>query len=145
MLQAVSWMDAKTRMDAIKKAQALKLFIGYQNELEEWLLSLDVELDDLEIEPNNFLSNILRMEVFQTDYLFSTLHHLVHSTESNTLLNPTAVNAYNMFTENAILLPAAILQDRFFSVDKPNYLNYAAVGSLIGHEITHGIYYMQIH
>lgn len=34
--------------------------------------------------------------------------------------------------------PAAILQDRFFSANRPRYMNYAAIGSIIGHEITHG-------
>lgn len=33
---------------------------------------------------------------------------------------------------------AAIFQNRFFSVDRPNYMNYAAIGQLIGHTITHG-------
>lgn len=38
------------------------------------------------------------------------------------------------FTE----FPAAILQDRFFSAERPRYMNYASIGSIIGHEITHG-------
>lgn len=37
------------------------------------------------------------------------------------------------------MFPAAILQDRFFSIDRPNFVNYASIGSLIGHEITHGL------
>lgn len=37
-----------------------------------------------------------------------------------------------------IEFPAAILQDQFFSSVGPNYLNYASIGYLIGHEITHG-------
>lgn len=34
--------------------------------------------------------------------------------------------------------PAAILQDRYFSAERPRYMNYASIGSIIGHEITHG-------
>lgn len=36
------------------------------------------------------------------------------------------------------VFPAAILQDRYFSADRPRYMNYASIGSIIGHEMTHG-------
>lgn len=102
VIQAVSWMDRETRERAIDKARALKVHVGYQNELEEWLLSQEDEYKELEIEPNDLLANILRMGIYDNDYLFSLLHEPIYRNESNTLLNPAEVLAQYVFTENAI-------------------------------------------
>lgn len=37
-----------------------------------------------------------------------------------------------------IVIPAAVLQGRLFAVDRPNYINFASIGTIIGHELNHG-------
>lgn len=102
MIQAVSWMDEETRKRAIEKAKALNIHVGYQNGLEDWLASLEDEYNQFDIAPNKFLTNMLRIELYETDYLFGLLREPVYTNDSDILLNPTDVNAHNVFTENAI-------------------------------------------
>lgn len=43
--------------------------------------------------------------------------------------------------ENQFLeFPAGILQEDYFKADRPRYLNYGAIGSVIGHEITRKVW-----
>lgn len=43
-----------------------------------------------------------------------------------------------MFFFSFVEIPAGFLRGPFFHKNRPNYLNYGAIGSIIGHEITHG-------
>ena len=51
---------------------------------------------------------------------------------------PQTVNAYYFAPANEIVFPAAILQPPFFYPAADPAVNYRVVGSVIGHEMTHG-------
>ena len=53
-------------------------------------------------------------------------------------MSPPTVNAYYNPQNNEIVFPAGILQPPFFDPDADDALNYGGMGSVIGHEMTHG-------
>ena len=53
-------------------------------------------------------------------------------------MTPQTVNAYNGGLENKIVFPAGILQAPYFDPKADAAVNYGAIGSVIGHEISHG-------
>ena len=53
-------------------------------------------------------------------------------------MTPQTINAYYNPFQNEIVFPAAILQPPFFDPQADDALNYGAIGSVIGHEMTHG-------
>ena len=52
-------------------------------------------------------------------------------------MTPQTVNAVNLPLQNALNFPAAILNPPFFDADGDPARNYGAIGSVIGHEISH--------
>jgi predicted metalloendopeptidase len=53
-------------------------------------------------------------------------------------MTPPTVNAYYNPQLNEIVFPAGILQPPFFDFQADDAFNYGGIGSVIGHEMTHG-------
>jgi len=53
-------------------------------------------------------------------------------------MSPPTVNAYYNPTSNEITFPAGIMQPPFYFSGADDAVNYAAIGAVIGHELTHG-------
>ncbi|KAK5647015.1 hypothetical protein RI129_005479 [Pyrocoelia pectoralis] len=137
ILKKVEWMDNVTRKHALEKAAAMTAHIAYPDELlsdkklEEFYGKLDFTSD-------HYLKTILSLTLFGTEYSFKRLPLPVNKTDWVTHGRPSVVNAFYSSIENSIQFPAGILQGVFFSNDRPRYMNYGAIGFVIGHEITHG-------
>jgi len=54
------------------------------------------------------------------------------------VMSPPTLNAYYNPQNNEIVFPAGILQPPFFDPEADDALNYGGIGSVIGHEMTHG-------
>ncbi|CAJ0607825.1 unnamed protein product [Cylicocyclus nassatus] len=97
---------------------------------------LDKAYDGLNLNDDDSYSEVLeKMGRYTIKFIFKRLMEPVDRSEYG--FNSAAVNAY-YDTANSIKLPAAILQAPFFHHTFPRAFNYGGIGSIIGHEITHG-------
>ncbi|XP_072930429.1 neprilysin-2 [Epargyreus clarus] len=136
-LNEVEWMDDKTRRAALDKADSMAAHIAYPPEMLD-----DKKLTEfysgLEMSSDKLMESVLNLTLFGTEFLFSKLRQPVNKTDWVTHGRPAVVNAFYSSIENSIQFPAGILQGAFFSAKRPAYMNYGAIGFVIGHEITHG-------
>ncbi|MCX6790124.1 MAG: M13 family metallopeptidase, partial [Candidatus Kaiserbacteria bacterium] len=86
--------------------------------------------------PTDYVGNLMRISEYEHKRALKRLGKPVDHKEW--FMSPQTVNAYCSFGLNDIVFPAAILQHPFFSMKADDAFNYGAIGSVIGHEITHG-------
>ncbi|XP_044750361.1 neprilysin-2 isoform X2 [Coccinella septempunctata] len=137
ILKEVEWMDDETRKNALDKAKSMATHIAYPDELLDDS-KLEEFYQNLEMDENNYMGSVLNLTLFGTQFSFKRLRQPVNKTDWITHGRPAIVNAFYSSIENSIQFPAGILQGVFFNADRPRYMNYGAIGFVIGHEITHG-------
>jgi membrane metallo-endopeptidase-like protein 1 len=137
ILKQVDWMDEETKKNALDKAKSMSTHIAYPDELMNDR-KLEEFYGDLELDENYYLRSILNLTLFGTRFSFKRLRQPVNKTDWITHGRPAVVNAFYSALENSIQFPAGILQGVFFDANRPRYMNYGAIGFVIGHEITHG-------
>ncbi|XP_050430233.1 neprilysin-2 isoform X2 [Adelges cooleyi] len=137
ILSTIEWMDENTRKNALDKAKSMTSHIAYPDELLDDKKLVEF-YGDLDITDEDYYTSVLNLTKFGTDYSFSRLRQPVNKSDWITHSRTAIVNAFYSAIENSIQFPAGILQGAFFSSDRPRYMNYGAIGFVIGHEITHG-------
>lgn len=122
------WMGDETKEKALTKLAGFSYKIGYPDEWRDY--------SALEIDRGPFVTNRLRAATFEFNRKIAKLANPVDKAEW--AMEPHAVNAYYHPLYNEIVFPAGILQPPFFNEDADDAANYGAIGTVIGHEITHG-------
>jgi putative endopeptidase len=123
-----SWMAAPTKTAALDKLSRMEVMVGYPDKWRDYS-KLTIAADDL-------YGNVQRSGVFEYQYQLSDLGQTVDRKKWG--MTPQTVNAYNGGLENKIVFPAGILQAPYFDPKADAAVNYGAIGSVIGHEISHG-------
>jgi predicted metalloendopeptidase len=88
------------------------------------------------IDRGDLLGNVLRSNQFEWNWQTARAGKPKDPTEW--FMTPQTVNAYYLPTNNEIVFPAAFLQPPYFNMHADDAVNYGAIGSVIGHEISHG-------
>ncbi len=120
-------MDPATKAEAQAKLTTLYVGIGYPETWQDYA-AYEVKADDI-------FGNMCRGNLFKYHREVARLGKTVDRHEWS--MTPQTVNAVNLPLQNALNFPAAILQPPFFDPDAPDAVNYGAIGSVIGHEISH--------
>jgi putative endopeptidase len=126
-IDALTWMAPATKAEAKAKLATLYVGIGYP---ETWR-----DYSRYEVKPDDAFGNLWRGSLFEYHRDLDRLGGAVDRHEWS--MTPQTVNAVNLPLQNALNFPAAILQPPFFDPDAPAAANYGAIGTVIGHEISH--------
>ena len=133
-LAEADWMDNKTRAEAEKKANKITNMIGYPGYIVN-NTALQEKYKDLSVGAQGYFQNNLN---FNQWVLAENLKKLDKPVEKNKWgMTPSTINAYYTPLKNQIVFPAGILQAPFFSLDRPQSLNFGAMGVVMGHELSH--------
>ncbi|RLV63968.1 hypothetical protein DV515_00017730 [Chloebia gouldiae] len=166
-LDELDWMDEETRRAARAKLRYMMVMIGYPDfllkpeaidkeyeardspgaceDMGTWPalhtlgagISPDVAVSpQFEVDEKTYFKNILNSIAFGIRLSVKKIRQEVD--KSAWLLPPQALNAYYLPNKNQMVFPAGILQPTLYDPEFPQSLNYGGIGTIIGHELTHG-------
>ena len=130
-LKENTWMSDSTKAKALEKLHAIYINVGYPDKWEDMEKFIDIREDQNLVENFIRIKQELRAAKFRKHW-----HQPVDKTRMG--CTPQTVNAFYNPLFNSINFPAAILQPPFFDPESDYVSNYGAVGTVIGHEMSHG-------
>ena len=126
-LEQNTWMAPATKKEALTKLGTLQVSVGYPDHFRSYAA--------LQIVPDNLFTNLWNASLFEFHYSLNRIDKPTDRKEW--CMYPQTVNAVNLPLNNGLNFPAAILQPPFFDPKGPAAHNYGAIGTIIGHEISH--------
>ena len=127
-LLALDWISEDTRKQALRKLDAIAVKVGYPDKWRDY--------SGLAVDGGSYALNSMQADEFEFERNLKKIGKPIDRTEWG-ITAPT-VDAYYNPNFNEIVFPAGILQPPFFNPDADAASNYGGIGSVIGHELTHG-------
>jgi endothelin-converting enzyme/putative endopeptidase len=127
-IRSLPWMTDATKQRALEKRAAIANKIGYPDHWRDY--------SKLNIVRGDAFGNGTRAIAFENARNLAKIGHPVDLSEWT--MTPPTVNANYSPSQNNVNFPAGILQPPFFDKTMDDAVNFGAIGSAIGHELTHG-------
>ncbi|HVF96607.1 MAG TPA: M13 family metallopeptidase [Flavisolibacter sp.] len=127
-INRLDWMSAATKQKALQKLNAFAKKIAYPDKWKDY--------QGVTVSGTDFISNLRSTGQWSYNYMVNRLGKPVDKTEWG--MTPPTINAYYNPVNNEIAFPAGILQFPFFDFGADDAIIYGGIGSVIGHEMSHG-------
>lgn len=127
-IQGLTWMTDSTKLEALKKLNAIGRKLGFPSKWEDF--------SDLVLSKDSYIENIKKCKQRDVAKNFKDLYAPINKEKWG--MPAHMVNAYYNPLLNEIAFPAGIMQAPFFDENAEDALNYGRIGMVIGHEFTHG-------
>jgi len=128
-IPTLSWMGAQTKQAALGKLNAFQRKIGYPDKWRDY--------SALSISRDSYANDVLASRRFAYHYNIARIGKTDDPNEWGGFTPPTVNASYNP-PRNDITFPAGILQPPFYDPNADDAYNYGGIGTVIGHEMTHG-------
>jgi putative endopeptidase len=128
-IPTLSWMGPETKAAALTKLNAFQRRIGYPDKWRDY--------SALTISRASYAANIQAARAWAYHHNIERIGHADDPNEWGGFTPPTVNASYNP-PQNNITFPAGILQPPFFDPNADDAYNYGGIGTVIGHEMTHG-------
>lgn len=125
----LTWMGADTKTAALAKLEAFRRRIGYP---DKW-----IDYTTLSVGRESYAANVFAANAFRVRRAARRVGKEDDPNEWG-FFTPATVNAGYSPTRNDITFPAGILQPPFYDPAADDAYNYGGIGTVIGHEMTHG-------
>ena len=125
----LTWMSDTTKSAALAKLEAFRRRIGYP---DKW-----IDYSTLNVNRDSYAANVIAASAFRVRRAVNRVGKEDDPNEWG-FFTPSTVNAGYNPTRNDITFPAGILQPPFYDPAADDAYNYGGIGTVIGHEMTHG-------
>ncbi len=127
-IEHLTWMSEDTKKQALVKLGTFTRKLGYPSKWKDF--------SSLKLSMDNLTENVIELRRYEVQENLDKLGKPIDKEEWG--MPAHMVNAYYNPLQNEIAFPAGIMQAPFFDVNYEDAVNYARIGMVIGHEITHG-------